>query len=354
MIGWDGISRQFVNCYALQELFFKGHYLVNSPQELQLETEISKYTGAEASAVTNCGMAAIGAVVNFLIQPGDCVLFSKALYPGTIRLAKNLGQKIDMIKVHFIDPADVVSLQEMIEQEQPRFYFFEMIGNSPGMPVVNYKATLDILTGTETVAVVDTTLIPSFHSCSQENWGVKVIEVGSLSKWESGGVVAGGRISGSAEIIQGIKDYDYYRQVVMQPIVAEQIVLARLERDFPRYCENAIAAAEILANYPSKVEVFYPGLVSHPDYNLVHSQFDGLAGGIFYALMKGGKEAAIQLADKLSAYDHWSIAPSFGAEDWRIIPLGVIAEDYDPALIRISAGHSKEGVDILEDVLTQL
>ncbi|MDD5627399.1 MAG: PLP-dependent transferase [Patescibacteria group bacterium] len=353
MIGWDGISRQFVNCYALQELFSKGHYLVNSPQELQLETEISKYTGAEASAVTNCGMAAIGAVVNFLIQPGDCVLFSKALYPGAIRFAENLGQKIDMIKVHFIDPADVVSLQEMIEL-QPRFYFFEMIGNSPGMPVVNYKATLDILVSMNTVAVVDTTLIPTFHPFFQENWSVKVIEVASLSKWESEGKVAGGRISGSVDIIQGIKNSDYYRQVVMQPIVAEQIALPRLERYFSLYCENAISAAQIMARYPSKVEVFYPGLVSHPGYNLVHSQFDGLAGGIFYAAMKGGQEMAIQLADKLCAFDHWSITPSFGAEDWRILPLGVISENYDPALIRIAAGHSKEGVDILEDVLTQL
>lgn len=349
---WDGISKKFINCHVLQELFFKGHYLVNSPWQLALEDSISRWTGAEASAVTNCGMAAIGAVVDFLIQPGDRVLFSNALYPGTMRLAENLDKKMDA-EVQFVDPTDITLLQEMVERLRPRFYFFEMIGNSPGMPVANHKATLDILTGTETVAVVDTTLIPSFHPLLREGWGVKVIEVGSLSKWESGGKVAGGRISGSAEMIQGIKDSNHYRQVVMQPIVAKKIALVRLD-DFPRYCENAIAAAQIMARYPSKVEIFYPGLVSHHGYDLVHSQFKGLAGGIFYAAMKGGKEAAIQLADKLRAYDHWSIAPSFGAEDWRIIPLGVIAEDYDPALIRIAAGHSKEAIEILGDVLTQL
>lgn len=354
ILGWNGISREFVNCNALQELFFEGHYLVNSPWQLALEDSVSHWTGVEASAVTNCGMAAIEAVVNFLIQPGDCVLFSKALYPGTIQLAGNLGKKMD-VEVQFVDSTNFASLQEMVEQLRPRFYFFEMIGNSPRMPVVNYKATLDILAGTDTFAVIDTTLIPSFHSCLQENWGVKVIEVGSLSKWESGGKVTGGRISGTAETIQRIKSSDYYRQVVMQPVVAREISLHRMITKFPEFCENAITAAQMLANYPDKVEVFYPGLGSHPDYHLAHSQFEHLAGGIFYAVIKGGKEAAIQLADGLNTYIYWSIAPSFGTKDWRILPLGLLKpEEYDPGLIRIAAGLNKSGLEVLQGVLSGL
>ena len=354
---WQGIVRKFESAEEFTAHFFsEGHYLIDSPPQLKLEQAISEQTGAEATAVTNCGMAAIGCVLETFIRSRKGTFFSETLYPGTRQLAESYQQR--GLFVRFNDPTRLNELKKHLQNYPFSLYFFEMIGNSMEMPVVDWSETMKALSGTETVAVVDTTFVPDFCPLRQKNEDVEVIEVASMSKWETkSDVVSGGRISGSAERIAQIKNSSHYRQVCMQPEVAGRISPERMEKVFPLFSVLALDAARILEKSPKVEKVYYPRLSSHPQNSLTEKQFNSSGGGVLYLILKGGEKAAAQLANLLNLSPFWSIAPSFGAEDWRILPfigeLGKYAPV--PGLVRIAAGESPAGaLEALEKALKQL
>ena len=357
-MNWQGIIKTYDDALSFSEQFFQGgHYLIDAPAQIEIEKRISGNISAGATAVTNCGMAAIGCVFDQLLNYGDTALFSTACYPGTFRLIKELKEKKNIL-VRWVDPGDLNSLISEIDNGSgpaPKLYFAEVIGNSLRMPVLNWDKTLGILGCYSTKMVVDTTFYPAFKPFLRQNKDVEVIEVASLTKWETlHDRVAGGRISGSESFIRSIKDSSYYRQVVMQPIVAERIDFVRGLLKFHTISAKTTDAAIELERSKAVQSVYYPGLNSHPDHELIRTQCYGAAGGIIYAVFKDEKSAAY-LTDLLGLSESWSIAASFAGEDWRIFPfIGELAK-YSPAengvVVRISVGEKTEGLEDLKDAL---
>ncbi len=355
---WQGIVRV---CNDSKDFGLSEHfYLVGTPEVIQLETAISDRVskGVEDTAVCNCGMAAIGTVLEYLLRPGDKALFSNALYPETIRLANDYQQRKG-VQVEFVNPTHLKMLRRLVIDLKPKLYFFELIGNSMQMPVVDYEKTIEALKDTGVVAVVDTTFTPNFHPLLQNNGDVKVIEVASMSKWEtSHDAVAGGRISASEEVIAQIQDSFTYRQTVMQPLIAKEII-RRTEKEIGEYygeiCQNALVAAAMLEENFKVKRVYYPRLPSHPQYQLVQRQFQGLAGGVLYVVLENPIKLA-RFANLLAEDQNSSITPSFGAEDWRIFPLIGRWGEHAPVkgLFRIAAGISSKGFEGLQRALKRL
>ena len=143
----------------------------------------------------------------------------------------------------------------------------------------------------------------------------------------------------------------------MQYEIAECISPERMKKVFALFSVLALDAARILEKSPKVEKVYYPRLNSHPQNFLTEKQFNSLGGGVLYMVLKGGEKAAAKLADLLNQSSFWSIAPSFGAEEWRIFPLIGELEKYAPVsgLVRIAAGESPAGaVKALEKALKQL
>jgi methionine-gamma-lyase len=65
-----------------------------------------------------------------------------------------------------------------------------------------------------------------------------------------------------------------------------------------RHCENAQQVAEFLQDQPSIAKVYYPGLPSHPQFELAQRQMKGM-GGIVSFEVKGGLEAGKNLINSL-------------------------------------------------------
>lgn len=355
-MSWEGIVRRYDSVAQMADVFFsEGHYFQDSPQQLELETDITAWTEAEASAATNCGMAAIGAVIESLVRPGDSMLFSNALFPGTTQLALSYIEQWG-ISVHFVDPTDLQEVARLIELYKPTLYLFEVIGNSMTMPVADWAGTREVLQGTGTVAVVDTTFQPLFFPLSHNNGDVEVIEVASMSKWETmDDEVAAGRISGSGGRIAQIKNSPDYRQVCIQPSVAAKVDVNRILKLYSQFSVHALSAAMALEQGLGIEHVYYPRLDSHPQFQLVVDQYCAYAGGVMYVVVEGGSEGAATLADYLNESSGWSVAPSFGADDWRILPfVGELAKEAPrQGLVRIASGLREEGLQVLREWLGQ-
>jgi cystathionine beta-lyase/cystathionine gamma-synthase len=122
-----------------------------------------------------------------------------------------------------------------------------------------------------------------------------------------------------------------------------------------QHSANGLALAEYLAAHPKVRHVYYPGLPSHPQYDLARRQMRGFGGMLAFEL--GSLEAARRL---LGAVRLMSLAESLGGVETLISHPATMTHASVPAehrealgitdgLVRISAG-----VEDIEDLTEDL
>lgn len=127
--------------------------------------------------------------------------------------------------------------------------------------------------------------------------------VHSVTKYINGhGDVIGGIIVGKQEFIDqarfvGLKDIT---GGCMSPFNAWLTLrgVKTLGIRMERHCENALKIARFLEGHPSITRVYYPGLTSHPQYELGQRQMS-LPGGIISFEIAGGLEAGRRMINSV-------------------------------------------------------
>ena len=120
-----------------------------------------------------------------------------------------------------------------------------------------------------------------------------------------------------------------------------------------RHCRSAHDIAQFLLDHPKVREVRWPGLATHPGYEVAQSQMRDF-GGMVSFVVTGGAEAA---ADVVSRTKLFTLAESLGAVESLIEQPAVMthlsvagsALDVDPALIRLSVG-----LETVDDLVADL
>ena len=123
-----------------------------------------------------------------------------------------------------------------------------------------------------------------------------------------------------------------------------------------RHCENAQAIAQFLEDHPQVEKVTYPGLPSHPQYDIAKEQMEGYSGMISMEL-KGGIPAGISFMNSLNLC---SLAESLGAVETMIthpatmthadVPKDErLARGLTDGLVRLSVGI-EDKLDIINDL----
>jgi methionine-gamma-lyase len=124
-----------------------------------------------------------------------------------------------------------------------------------------------------------------------------------------------------------------------------------------RHNENAMAVAQFLAGHPAVATVYYPGISSHPQYELARRQMPGGFGGMITFDLKGGRQAGYDLLQRLelialavslggahSLITHPASTVSLVQADEEIARSGV-----QPGLVRLSVGL-EDAEDIIADL----
>jgi cystathionine gamma-synthase len=120
-----------------------------------------------------------------------------------------------------------------------------------------------------------------------------------------------------------------------------------------RHAENAMAIVEFLEEHPKVGKLIYPFHPSHPQYRIAKLQMKN-GGGMISFIMKGGREAAIKVAESTKIF---TLAESLGGVESLIeVPaamthLSVAGSllDVDPGLVRLSVGIENRE-DLLDDI----
>jgi O-acetylhomoserine (thiol)-lyase len=124
-----------------------------------------------------------------------------------------------------------------------------------------------------------------------------------------------------------------------------------------RHCDNAMAAAQYLADHPAVEWVRYPGLKQDPAHETASRQFENGFGGMVVFGIKGGREAGETFINKLELISH--LANVGDAKSLAIHPASTthsqLSEDQQreggitPDLIRLSVG-----IESIEDIHADL
>ncbi|MDG2088169.1 MAG: O-succinylhomoserine sulfhydrylase [Arenicellaceae bacterium] len=258
--------------------------------------------GGESCIGTSSGMAAYTLLCLGVLGVGDHVVLSRNMFGTTLILFKNILSRFG-IEYTFVDLIDLDSWQSAL-QSNTRLVLFETpanplteVGDVAAISVLVKSFNQDILVGVDNCFCTPALQTPL-------TMGADLV-VHSATKYLDGqGRAVGGAVVGTNELVEG-KLLPIMRGagLSMSPFNAWIFLkgLETLQLRMDKISSNALAIAKHLDSLAgeSKVgieKVFYPGLPSHPQYELSASQ-QSASGGVISFTLSGGREAAWKLMD---------------------------------------------------------
>jgi len=260
-----------------------------NPTVEAMENSIAELEGGFKALGCGSGMAAIHTVFASLTEAGDHILCSAAVYGPTTTLLNTVMKKFGVDST-IVDTTNVEAVKKAIKPNTKVLYV-ETPGN-PTLAITDLKAMAEIAHSNNAKLVVDNTFMSPALQRPFE-YGADVV-LHSLTKF----------LNGHADVIGGVvvvndeDTYKAFRKVlnqtggVIDPFNSFLVHrgLKTLALRMKKHCESATAIAEYLEKHPKVKSVSFPGLKSHPQYEVGQKQHDGPGGMITFEL-KGGFEA---------------------------------------------------------------
>ena len=261
---------------------------------------------AEDGLAFSTGMAAIFASMAGLLKTGDHIVASNALFGSCIQILTKITAKWG-ITCTFVPGADLKAWEAAI-QPNTKFLFCESPSN-PGLELIDLKALADLKKGRDMVLAVDNCFATPILQTPLDLGADLVIH--SATKYIDGqGRVLGGVICGKKVYMDEIRFFARHTGPSLSPfnawILSKSLEL--LDLRLQKHSENAMALAEALDGHAALVQVKYPYLKSHPQYELAKRQMK-YGGGILTLDIKGGFEKVVAFSKALKIA---SISPNLG------------------------------------------
>lgn len=311
-----------------------------------------------AGRVFASGMAAVTSAILARVHNGETLISQYALYSVTFNFLRDFAPKYGLKVVWVEDPAPQHWEQAFRQHPEARLALVETPVN-PTLALVDIAAVAEIAHRHNAWLLVDNTFCTP---CCQRpfKFGADVV-MHSTTKYLSGhSLIVGGAVAST--------QLDFVRNelqtcldtlgAVPSPFDAwlTNIGLKTLEVRMQRHCENALRVAQFLEQHPKVARVYYPGLPSHPDYELARRQMEQFGGMIAFDL-KGGLEAGAALMNhvrlciltvSLGNVDTFIQHPA-SMTHAKVPPAERLKMGITDGLVRLSVG-----VENVEDILADL
>ena len=342
--------------FALEEAGYIYTRLGN-PTTTVLENKIAALEEGEAGIAMSSGMGAISSTLWTVLKAGDHVVTDKTLYGCTFALM-NHGLTKFGVEVTFVDTSNLDEVKKAMK-ENTRVVYLETPAN-PNLKIVDLEGVCKVAhTNPNTLVIVDNTFATPYMQ-KPLKLGVDVV-VHSATKYLNGhGDVIAGLVVTNKELADqirfvGLKDMT---GAVLGPQDAYYIIrgMKTFEIRMERHCKNARTIADFLNKHPKVEKVYYPGLESHPGYEIAKKQMKDFGAMISFEL-KGGFEAGKTLLNNLKLC---SLAVSLGDTETLIQhPASMTHSPYTKeereaagitdGLVRLSVG-----LENVEDIIADL
>ncbi len=266
----------------------------DNPTRTALQTALAALEGGRFGLAFASGMAAIDTLLR-LVAPGQRVVCGNDLYGGTFRLFDKV-LAITGVRFTFVDTSDTAAVAAELAREPARLVWLE----SPTNPTLRLADIAAISAAAHAagaqVAVDNTFASPAL----QQPLALGAdFAVHSTTKYIAGhsDVVGGAIVTNDAAAYDRLKFLQNAVGAVPGPMDCFLTLrgIRTLGLRLRAHCDNAAAVARFLEDHPAVAEVIYPGLESHPQYDLARRQMSGPGGMVSFTL-RGGEAAARAVA----------------------------------------------------------
>ena len=326
-----------------------------NPTRFALERNIAAIENGNAGFAFASGMAAIGAVAT-LLKSGDHVVVTANTYGGTFRLFDKVLTRYQL-EFSYVDTSEPELIEQAI-RPNTKLLFVETPTN-PVMKLTDLRRAAEIAHARDVKMVVDNTFASPYVQRPLD-FGADIV-VHSTTKYLNGhsDSIGGIVVAVRNDDIEWLRFIQNTEGAILSPMDSWLVLRGTktLAVRMAQHNRNGLAIAEFLAGHPKVREVMYPGLPSHPQYELAKRQMNGFGGMLSFDV--GDFEAARQVLNRVRLI---ALAESLGGVETLIgHPASMTHASVPPerraaigltdSLIRISAGI-EDAEDLIAD-LTQ-
>ncbi|KHF38480.1 cystathionine gamma-synthase family protein [Halalkalibacter okhensis] len=332
----------------------KGHiYGRNTNPTVQaFEDKLKILEGAKAATSFSTGMAAISNTLYTFLTPGDRIVSIKDTYGGTNKIFTEFLPRMG-VEVALCETGNHEEIEKVVKQGCKVLYL--ETPTNPTVKITDIEAMAKVGKEVGALVIVDNTFATPINQNPLE-LGVDLV-IHSATKFLGGHADAlGGVVCGNdSELVEAIYHYREINGATMDPWAAYLILrgMKTLHLRVERQQENAMKLAKYLQTEEMVDAVFYPGLETHPGYDIAKKQMRGFGGMLSFAV-KDGVDTVRELLPKLE-FAHraanlgaveTTVGPARTTSHVECTPEERAAMGIPEGLIRISCG-----IENIEDII---
>ena len=328
-----------------------------NPTRFALERNLAALENGKYGYCFSSGMAAVHALIT-MFKPGDHIVCSDNVYGGVFRLFDQIIKDYNF-EFTYINTSDIELVKKSLK-ENTKLIHIETPTN-PMLGITDIEAVSKIAKAKNILVSVDNTFMSPYFQ-NPLDLGADIV-LHSSTKYLNGhcDVIGGCVITSDEEISEKIKFIQKSIGAVPAPLDCWLILrsIKTLAYRMKAHNENAIAICSVLESDKRIKKIFYPGLKSHPQYDIIKKQMRGFGGMI--SIDVGTYEAAQNFCNALSIFQ---IAESLGGVESLVCHPATMTHASVPkefrdrlgitdGLVRLSVGI-EDIEDLLEDIKNAL
>jgi len=271
-----------------------GRY--SNPTQTVAERKLAALEGGEWALLFGSGMCAITSSILALLSAGDHLIMVRGVYRRTSDFATNFLSRWG-IETTFVPIDDPAALEAAV-QPNTRLIFAETPTN-PYLRVMDLENLVQLAKTHNIITAIDSTFATPVN--------LRPLDIGldlaihSATKYLGGhNDLLAGAVIGNGDSLEKIKD----SRGVLGGVAAPQDVylllrgIKTLQLRVQWQNTSGLKVAQFLEGHPKISRVYYPGLPSHPDYQIAQRIMTG-CGGVVSFEVNGDKDTTSHFMDRL-------------------------------------------------------
>ena len=273
-----------------------------NPTVTMFEERLGLLEGATYCVATASGMAAVFAALACQVEAGDRVVASRALFGSCHFIIDELLPKYG-VETHFVDGADLAQWERALAT--PTKCVFLETPSNPTLEIIDLRKVAEMSHAAGARLIVDNVFATPVLQRPLE-LGADIVMYSATKHIDGQGRTLGGAIltNDDAFIDDHLTPFMRHTGPALSPMNAWILLkgMETLKIRVDRHCRSARIIAEFLGDHDGIDRVLYPGLETHPQYDLAQAQMaDG--GTMVSFEISGGKEEAFRFLNALRIVD---------------------------------------------------
>ncbi len=325
-----------------------------NPTRAALESCLAALENGAYGLAFASGLAAESTILT-LLNPGDHIVSCDDLYGGTYRLFEQIMSRYH-IHAEYVAIGDTAGYERAM-RPQTKLVWLETPTN-PLIRLADINAIAQIAHAHHALLVVDTTFLSPYFQ-QPLALGADIV-LHSTTKYINGhsDLIGGALILNDEAIYQQLKFHQNAAGAIPGPFDTWLTLrgIKTLPLRMRQHEENARVIARFLSEHPRVESVSYPGLSSHPDYELAQRQMSGFGGMVSFQL-KGTMADVDTVVRRLTTF---ALAESLGGVESLICHPATMTHLSIPRELREARGITETllrvsvGIEDVDDLIADL